>query len=246
MRPVFLKDLSNVSRFLAGTQRVKESGAVEACWQLVEGDPGYGKSAMLEWWATQGDHVYLRAKSGWTYNWALKELVKSIGFQPIGKSDALFQQALEALAGSGRDVIVDEIEHAMRDIRVLEALRDISDLTGTHIIIGGHTGTSAKLRRHAQIYSRISDVTIFGPCTAQEVRTICDGLAQSGKQDELHVEDDLVAEITRRTGGRFRDVKKAIANVERQARRSGLKTIALKDINVDTLTSDGKPNGGRK
>lgn len=246
MRPVFLMNTTNVSRFLAGTQRVKESGALEVCWQLAEGEPGNGKSAMLEYWATQGDHVYLRAKSAWTYHSFLKDLVRSIGYQPIGRSDVLFEQATAALAGSGKDVIVDEIEHAMRDIRVIEALRDISDLTGTHIIVGGHTGTGAKLRRYPQIYSRIADVTIFSPCSAEEVRIICDGLAQSRKNEALHMEDDLVTEITKRTGGRFRGVKIAIANVERQARRSGVTSIGLKDIDVDTLTSDGKSYRGHQ
>lgn len=245
MRAEFLTNTTNVSRFLAGVSRVKESGAAEACWQLVEGDPGFGKTRTLEWWAVQNNDVLLRAKSGWTLHWALKEIVQALGYQPIGRSDALFQLALEALAGSKRGVIVDEIEHALRDTRVLEVLRDISDLTGTYITIAGHTGTSGKLRRHAQIFSRISDVTVFGPCTIEDVRRICDGLAEAGKGQPLKLQDDLVAEIHRRTAGRLRDVKKALANVERAARKQGLTEISLSQVSTDILTSDGKP-GGRK
>lgn len=240
MRPVFLTDTKNVSLFLAGTQRVKDSGAAEACWQLCEGKPGYGKSRTLEWWATQNNHVLLRAKSGWTLHWALKELVVALGYQPVGRSDALFQQALEALAGSKRGVIVDEVEHTLRDTRVLEMLRDISDLTGTFITIAGHAGTGGKLKRHAQIYSRISDVTLFNPCDLQDVRKICDGLAEAGKGQSLYLEDDLVAEIHKRTEGRLRDVKKALANVERVARKHGLDKIALSQMPIALLTSDGQ------
>lgn len=245
MRPEFLKDTDNVSRFLAGVQRVKQSGASEACWHLVEGDPGYGKSRTLLWWSVREQDVLLRAKSGWTLHWALKELVTALGYQPTGRTDALFQTALGALAGSKRGIHVDEIDHTLRDTRVLEMLRDISDLTGTHITVAGHTGVGNSLRRHAQVYSRISNVTVFGPCDVHDVRKICDGLAEASKGQKLHLKDDLVGEIHRRTGGRLRDVKKALANVERVASKLGLAEIGLHEVPVEVLTSDGKI-GGRK
>ena len=58
----------------------------------------------------------------------------------------------------------------------------------------------------------------------------------------LHFADDLVAEIHRRTQGRIRDIKKAIANVEAIARRSGVEEIGLADVPVKALTSDGNPS----
>lgn len=242
MRHQFLIDIGNVNRFLAGTQRVKDSGAPEACWQCCQGEAGFGKTSTLEWHATQGAHVYLRAKSSWTLRAMYKELVLAVGHQPVGKNDDMFHTILTALAGSSRSLIVDEVEHAMRDIRLIETLRDISDMTLTPIIVAGHSGTSAKLKRHPQIFSRLSDVTDFGPATLDDVRLVCDRLAEVKGGKPLHFADDLVAEIHSRTQGRIRDIKKAIANVEAIARRSGVEEIALTGVPVKALTSDGNPS----
>ncbi|MDO8837981.1 MAG: ATP-binding protein [Parvibaculum sp.] len=247
MRHEFLIDTKNVSRFLTGVKRVQESGAPEACWQLCQGEPGYGKTATLEWHATQGRHVYLRAKSSWTLRSMYQELTLAVGHQPHGKNSDMFHTILGALAGTGQKVLVDEVQHAMHDIRLIETLRDISDMTLTPIIIGGHSGLSARLRRYPQIFSRLSDVTEFGPATEADVRKMCDALAESAKNEPLAFENDLVAEITRRTQGCLRDVKKAIANAERVARKAGRASIALADVPVELLTSDGQPSGtGRR
>ncbi|WOF75344.1 ATP-binding protein [Parvibaculaceae bacterium PLY_AMNH_Bact1] len=241
MRPIFVKNLTNVERFLAGIQRVAQRGAPEACWQLVMGSPGLGKTKTLEWWATQNDdHVYLRAKSGWRLNWALRDLVTELGEMPANRSEKLFEQALRGLAGSGRNVVVDEIEHAMHDTKVIEMLRDISDLTETHIIIGGMTGVDKKLKRYQQIYSRITDVMRFEMCTVKDVHRVCESLAEASSGVPLKIEDDLVNAIHARTEGRLRSVLNAVKEVERHARKGGLKSIAATDMQLSLLTNDGK------
>jgi len=242
MRHKFLTEVSNVSRFLAGTQRVKESGAPEACWQLCQGEAGFGKTSTLEWHATQGGHVLLRAKSSWTLRSMYKELVLAVGHQPIGKNDDMFHTILSSLAGSNRTVIVDEVEHAMRDIRLIETLRDISDMTLTPIIVAGHAGTSAKLKRHHKILSRLSDVTDFGPATLQDVRIVCERLAELKGGKGLRFKEDLVGQIHSYTRGRMRDIKKAVANVEAIARRMGVEEIGLAEVPATALTSDGLPS----
>jgi len=241
MRPLFVQDLTNVKRFLAGIQRVSKRGAPEACWQLVMGAPGLGKTKTLEWWATQqAEHVYLRAKSGWTLHWALTDLVTELGEKPAYRSDKLFEQAMKRLAGSGRDIVVDEIEHTMRDTKVIEMLRDISDLSGTHIIIGGMTGVDRQLKRHEQVYSRIADVTTFEMCTDKDVETLCNKLAERSKGVALNIEQDLMVEIRARTGGRLREVMNAVAEVERHARKNSLEAISLSQMDISLLTNDGK------
>ncbi|MBX3447549.1 MAG: ATP-binding protein [Parvibaculaceae bacterium] len=242
MRHKFLTEVTNVQRFLAGTKRVQMSGAPEACWQLCQGEAGFGKTSTLEWHAVQGGHVLLRAKSSWTLTAMLRELVVAVGHQPIGKNNDLLHILLSALAGSGRSLIVDEIEHAMRDIRLIEMLRDISDLTLTPIIVAGHAGTSNKLKRYHQIFSRLSDVTEFGPATPEDVRTVCSRLAELKGGKDLRFKDDLVTQIHSRTRGRMRDIKKAVANVEAIALRMGVEEIGLAEVPLSALTSDGLPS----
>lgn len=235
MRTVFVEDLSNVKRFMAGTTRVEKRGAIEACWQLVEGDPGYGKTKTLGWWANQNDAPYLRAKSGWTLNWALRDLVTELGEKPQGRSEHLFNQALQRIARTGKPIIVDEIEHTLHDRRVIEMLRDISDLTATPIIIGGMSGVSRSLRRFDQIYSRIADVTLFEACTIDDVRICAHTLIEG-----TGAHPDMIAEIHRRTAGRLREVMNAIAEVERYGRKHGKKEVGVGEMPLPLLTNDGR------
>ena len=71
---------SNVERFMDGVQTVDERGASEASMLLVTGDPGYGKTSTVQWWAAQNGAIYLRAKASYTPHWIMSELVKEIGF----------------------------------------------------------------------------------------------------------------------------------------------------------------------
>ena len=89
MRNRFAKT-ANVTGFLAGVTAVEERGAREAGMLLVTGEPGYGKTRTVQWWAIQTDGVYLRAKSGWTPHWVLTELVKELGLAPARRSEDLF------------------------------------------------------------------------------------------------------------------------------------------------------------
>lgn len=236
MRAKFVDELSNVKRFVAGTTRVERRGAVESCWQLVEGEPGYGKTKTLEWWATQHDAPYMRAKSGWTLNWALRDLVTELGEKPYGRSENLFNQALQRIARrEGKPIIVDEIEHTLHDRRVIEMLRDLSDLTATPIIIGGMSGVSKSLRRYDQIYSRIADVTIFQACSEEDVAIVCAALCE-----DTTAAPDMIREIHSRTGGRLREVMNAIAEVERFGRKSGKDTVNAADMPLTLLTNDGR------
>lgn len=238
MRAKFVQNLSNVQKFMVGTVRVEKRGAAEACWQLVEGNPGYGKTKTLEWWATQRNAAYLRAKSGWTLNWALRDLVTELGEKPYGRSENLFNQALQRIATSHKTVIVDEIDHALHDRRVIEMLRDLSDLTATPIVIGGHHGVSKSLARYEQIYSRIADVTFFQACTLDDVATACAELC-----DGTSIADDMVAQIHERTGGRLREIMNAIAEVERFGRKVGKKSVGAADMQLSLLTNDGRARG---
>ena len=225
--------VSNVDRFLAGRDKVARRGAPEASWHLVMGEPGFGKTKTLTWHRLQTTSVLLRAKSGWTLNWALRDLVGELGLQPERSREKLYEQAVTACAMQQRDIIVDEIEHALRHSEIIEAFRDLSDEVEVPIIIGGMKGVDKRLKRYPQIYSRIASVTEFQKCSIDDVRLCCTELC------EIEIADDLAALIHNHTGGRLREVLNYIAEAERIGKRSG-KTVSAADLGGKVLTNDGK------
>ncbi|NYZ17028.1 AAA family ATPase [Azospirillum sp. RWY-5-1] len=222
MRNAFCKT-SNVNRLLAAFSALKQRGAEEACLLLVDGLPGLGKSEAVEWWTVQNGAVLLRAKAGWTQAWMLRDLLGELKVVPGRSCEIMFRQALEALSAAaraadmeGRDfgVVIDEVDHIARSREVLETLRDLSDLLEMPFVLVGMDRVRAQLARFPQIASRVSQPVEFRPVSLEDTRALASQLC------EAEVADDLVAFIHRASGGLVREIKEALAAVERFARRN--------------------------
>lgn len=226
---VFVEGLSNVTRFLKGQRMVEERGAREAGWHLVKGEPGYGKTKTLFWWGVKKTPVIVRCKADYTPAWMLKDICAALGLQQSSRVNLMFDTIVSELMTKGCPaLVIDEIDHAARNVRVLETLRDISDASECSVVAGGMKDAEALMKRFPQIYSRVAKVTTFGPATAADVATICDSLS------DAKLSPDLVEEIRRITQGRLRLVMNAIARVESYARtHRGIFTIA--DLNKRAL-----------
>ena len=85
MRPRFVKT-TNVERFAATVGSLNQRGAPEACFMLVGGDAGYGKSRCGQWWAVQNNAVLIRIKAAATAHWVLTDL----GSRPINGIPKMF------------------------------------------------------------------------------------------------------------------------------------------------------------
>ena len=237
MRPFFCPDVENVARFTKGVELVRKRGAVEASWLVIDANPGLGKSTTLEWFSVQEDAALVRAKAGWTVSWALRDIALALDLEPRHSAKANFDQIVGELVVRERPLIVDEINHAAKRIRVLETLRDITDMTQTVLIAGGHKGTGNTLKAHPQIYDRVAQFVEFGPCTLRDVRALCD------TQCEVAVSDSAVAEIHRQAGGVHRNVMNAIARVEAIGRRLQGDEVTREMIGTQRLTNDGRVRG---
>jgi len=195
----FVEGLSNEARFLTALKEIEHRGAPEANWMLVEGDPGYGKSNLLMRHAIRNRDARIamvRAKAGWTPKWALTDLADALNVQRAHSTqaleDAIIADLMEKQSRPGFCVIVDEIDHAARNVRVLETLRDLTDTAECVLIAGGMKGVSSKLKAHRQIHSRVDQFVEFHPATIKDVRLMCDALA------EIKIADDLVAAVAER------------------------------------------------
>lgn len=239
MKAIFVENVTNVSRFLAGRDAVERRGAPEASWHLVMGKPGFGKTGTMTWHSLQSNTILLRAKAGWTLNWALRDLVSELGLQPERSKERLYDQAITACAIQQRHIIVDEIEHALPDRKIIEAFRDISDEVLVPIIIGGMSGVDRRLKHYEQIYSRIACVTEFQACTVEDIQKCCDGLL------EIDVADDIAPLILQHTAGRLREVINYLAELERRGKKLG-GSISAADLAGKILTNDGQSRSNSK
>ncbi len=232
MRKQFVKT-SNYERFRNGITAVEGRGASEASLMLVTSEAGYGKSETVDQWAIQTGAAYLRAKEEWTPNWFMNELAENLKLDTRGRAKDLFGRIAGYIGSHQIPIVIDEVEHCLRDgARVLEAVRDLSDLTEVLVVLVGMDQVQARIARYKQISSRIARVVEFQPATVEDVAMTCKELA------EVEIAPDLVAEIQRQSAGRMREIMNAIATCERAARLNGSKTISLADMAGQTLTHD--------
>lgn len=243
MRPVFV-ETENAKHFKQALSDMSQRGAEEACFVVVDGNPGLGKTTILTHWVAQSGSIYLRCKSDYSINWFMNELLKSLNAEPPHSYQKKFQLALRLLnkrqsdAGLGQhsfSLVIDECDHISGDKKTMESIRDLSDLLYLPVILIGMGKLRTGLTRLPQIASRVSRYVAFNPVDEKDARALVDGLC------EIPVQDDLVRFLLKATGGYTREIKEAIMNIERFGRRqSDLsdRGISLADMSGQVLFND--------
>lgn len=221
MRTQFVKT-SNVNRFLTGVAALEDRGAAEACFAVMQGQAGYGKTATAKWWAFQNDAVFLRIQESMSPTWLLRDLVTELGDQvPASRVEKLFQQACTSLVPNPRPIVVDEAERAIKNIAILENLRDLSDLIEMPVVLVGREYTLGKLERHPQIRTRVSSEVNFQAATLDDVAKLATELC------EVQMHEGVIDRIHKESEGYTREIMKALKNVEKMGRRNSGKAITL-------------------
>lgn len=206
---------SNVSRFLTGVAVLEDRAAPEACFALIQGQAGLGKTRTAKWWAMQHNAVFLRIQESMTPTWLLRDLVNELGDQvPANRVEKLFQQVVGTMARSPRPIVIDEAERAIKNISILENLRDLSDLMEMPVVLVGREYTLSRLKRHTQLYTRISSTVSFEKAKRDDVVLLANELC------EVNVHDDVIDIIMKQADGYVREIMKALKNIERMGLRN--------------------------
>lgn len=209
---------SNVEELLAAMSRTEERGAREASWVVVEGKAGFGKTEAMQWFAIKNQHVYLRANPGWTASWFLRDLLIELQHMPGGTRCVadLFEQTAQALLSQPQTIIIDEADHCLQDTaKVLETIRALSDRQKFPVVIVGHEGLGATLKRFPHVHSRVAEFVKFREATAADVKALV------GARAEVEVDEKVIPAVLKQSGGRPRLILNAIAKIEAVAKQNG-------------------------
>lgn len=230
---------SNVKRFLLGLSELDERGAPEASILLLDGNAGLGKSRTAEWWAMQQDAIFLRLKAACTPHWLLTDLVTELGEQaPAHSCEKLYNQAAGVLAKDPRPIVVDEVEAGLKNIKVLETVRDLSDLVEIPVVFVGREYVWGELKKKPHFRTRIGAHASFFQCTAEDVRLCFDELC------EVEVDDSVVEKALAQSDGHIREIVNAVANAERIAKRKRLDLVTAAAVDgVDLVRGFQRAKG---
>ncbi len=242
MKPVFIPKVSNVMAWLGAFNALKNRGASESCLMLVDGEPGLGKTGTAVWWGVQNQAIHVRAKQGWTHSWCLRDIYAAATGRPSQTRDTakLFEavvaaltarQAQAARVGHATTVLlIDEADHAVAAGRdVVEGIRDITDHLEIPTVLVGMDRIRKRLDRYPQVASRISQKVEFKPLTVDDVRAVIAGIS------EVEVKDDLIAYTHRASGGYIRELKEAVAAIERFGLRQAGTAVGVEAMRGQVL-----------
>ncbi len=245
MKPNFVKT-KNFARFMSAMSNFGERGADENRLIIVDGEPGLGKTTILQRWASDNSCVYLRAKSDWTPRWFLQELLQGLSVQLIPFNyEKRFNLALKELsersvhaefADRQFAVVIDEGDFITSRGQLVETIRDLADVGGVTFIIVGMGRIRDNLTRYPQAASRVNSYVRFEPADLEDVKLFFK------ERCEVAIREDLARFIHRATSGFNRELLEAVKNVERFGLRAQLNDpqtgMSLKEMAGQHLIND--------
>lgn len=199
---------------------------------LIYGAPGLGKTTYATRMAYANGYIYIRLESTTTTKTfaanLFRRLNKHLGYGDLsiaGSSHTLFQSSLALLAHHPETVIIiDEIDYAFKQPKLLGAIRDIVDETLAIIILVGMENAMERLLQINRYYfDRCSQFYQFTPASLKDIAQICTLM-------DFPVADDVVKYIHRISNGNLRQAINIINGIEDFAKAKELTTITLHDI----------------
>lgn len=124
-------------------------------------------------------------------------------------------------------IIVDESDRLR--MSSLEQVRDIFDRGDVGIVLIGMPGMEKRLSRYPQLYSRVGFVHVFRPLKGEELKEVfAQGWAPSSASPSPSGlgEEQVIATISRITGGNFRLLQRLLTQTVRLMEINGLDRIS--------------------
>ncbi len=232
----------NFRRLKEAEKLVDQRGAIEASLVLVRGVFGIGKSMLTERWAAESGHVFIRAKETWTKQSMLRDIAAKMGMPTDGNASQVQDRIIGQLAVSMTPVIIDEADHLIPTSRVmrggqrvspmLEAIRDITDITGVMCFLVGMQNFPAMVLQFDHIASRVAHIVNLERLSIEDVQAAVKAKA------EIPMSPEVVAAIHQQAKGRMRWVLNAITNLEQWAKANSWARIETAHIKNRALCTE--------
>lgn len=152
---------------------------------LVYGYTGAGKTTAITWLVNRTRGIYVRAAATWTPSTMLGRIMIELGATPMSKSAAMVDFIVSALTEQQRPLFVDEADYLLGNVKMIETLRDIHDLSGVPVVLIGMEGIERRLVHRPQLARRISHWVEFLQSDLDDARTLAATVCEVGLDDEL-------------------------------------------------------------
>ena len=154
---------------------------------LIYGRPGLGKTTYASRIAFSRGYVYLRLEATTTAKTFAKDLLTTLyrrfgmhNCVPKGATNSLFKNCI-ALLDKHEDtvIVIDEIDYAFKDEKLLGAIRDIVDETLAVVILVGMQNAKDKLSQINEYYfDRCNSFYEFQPVSKADIKLMAEQMLE--------------------------------------------------------------------
>lgn len=201
---------------------------------LVYGKTGYGKTTAVTWVMNRTGAIYVRAAATWTPSTMLGKIMAELGAEALhGRSAQMVDYITTAMATAQRPLIVDEADYLLGNLKMLETLRDLHDISGLPVLLVGMDGIAKRLQHRQQLLGRVSQWVEFRPADLDDARVLAETVC------EVAVAEDLLAELHQVCHGSMRLMTVGLSRIEQAAKAASLRSMDAETWGGRKLVVDG-------
>lgn len=211
----------NLTRFMSAVQELMDRPHGTEGMGLLWGDPGEGKTTALTYVVNTMEGVYVRAMGCWTVTTMLGEICKELGGHRLQRRADMVDWIQKQLADNPRPIFVDEADYLFRQFDMMDALRDIYDLSTCPVILVGMEEIARKIQSHGRFARRITQWIKFEGVDLDDARLLAATCA------EVHLADDLLQYLHKEARANIGRMIIGLSRIEKFGKASRLATVSL-------------------
>lgn len=185
------------------------------------GPAGYGKTTALLAVANETRAYYVAMRSAWSRKTLLQKVLTEMGVKPTGTIPDLLDQVCQQLAASGRPLMIDEFDFALRTDNMVELVRDIYEGSQATVILCGEELLPQKLKRWERFHSRVLSWVPAQPVSLADARALAPIYAPA-----IEIEDGLLDHLVNIAAGSVRRICVNLNGIADAAALEGWKRVS--------------------
>lgn len=187
---------------------------------VLYGPAGWGKTTAALAVANENRSYFVQMRSCWTRKALLEKVLLEMSLPTGGTLPALLDRVCTQLAASGRMLIIDEFDYAVRSDSMIELLRDIYEGSQATLLLLGEELLPHKLKRWERFHSRVLVWIPAQPVSLHDARLLAPVYCP-----DAEVADDLLDHLVKLSRGSVRRVSVNLASLQEVAAIEGWERI---------------------
>ncbi|MBE9011670.1 ATP-binding protein [Pseudanabaenaceae cyanobacterium LEGE 13415] len=186
---------------------------------LIYAPTGFGKTTAAAWLVNRENGIYVRAVSVWSPMTMLMAIASELSLATSRYPAKLLQMIVDQMKLNQRPLFIDEADYLFHNPRMIDAARDIHDLSELPVWLIGSQKLEKQIAQRKIVAGRISEWVKFLPCDLADTHLLAKELCL------IEIQADLLEQLHKAAQGSIRLITVGLSRIEATARLQQWDTI---------------------